>query len=96
MFEWDNNKAQRNLEKHGIDFYEAVTGFDDGEIFLYHDLPHSGTEDRYFAIANTAHHRVIAMVFTVRRNKNGEKIYRIISARYASQKERKIYFRQED
>ena len=96
MFEWDNGKAQRNLEKHGIGFYEAVTGFDDEEIFLYHDVHHSVTEDRYFAIAKSALNRVIAMVFTVRRSKNGEKIYRIISARYASQKERKIYTRQTD
>ena len=28
-FEWDQNKAGGNLKKHGIDFANAVTVFDD-------------------------------------------------------------------
>ncbi len=28
-FEWDHNKATINLDKHGIDFSDAATVFDD-------------------------------------------------------------------
>ena len=28
-FEWDENKAAINLQKHGISFHEAVTVFQD-------------------------------------------------------------------
>lgn len=27
-FEWDDEKAKENLEKHGIDFADAVTAFE--------------------------------------------------------------------
>lgn len=91
MFEWDGQKAEQNLEKHGVGFYEATTCFDDPKIFMSHDIAHSDAEDRYFAISKSASERFLTMVFTVRRDENGEKIYRIISARVASKKERKIY-----
>jgi len=91
MFEWDDKKAEQNFKKHGISFYEATTCFDDEKIFMHHDVSHSGAEDRYFAIARSAADKILALVFTVRRNENGEKIYRIISTRNASKKERKIH-----
>ena len=93
MFEWDESKAKRNLEKHGTSFEEAATCFDDNDIFLHHDVAHSGSEDRYFAIARSSANRILAMAFTVRRDKSGEKIYRIISARPASKREREIHSR---
>jgi uncharacterized protein len=91
MFEWDNTKAKLNFEKHGVSFLEATTCFEDIKIFLYHDVGHSASEDRYFAIAESVMNRILAMVFTVRRDSNGQKIYRIISARSASKKERSIH-----
>jgi uncharacterized protein len=93
MLEWDEAKAARNLEKHGVSFEEAATCFNDPEVLMYHDVPHSAGEDRYIAIAKTDKARILVMVFTVRRNLNGEKIYRLISARHANKKERQVYFR---
>jgi uncharacterized DUF497 family protein len=28
-FEWDENKNSKNMDKHGIDFNDAITIFDD-------------------------------------------------------------------
>ena len=30
-FEWDETKNKKNIEKHGIDFNDAITIFDDDE-----------------------------------------------------------------
>ena len=96
MFEWDNKKAEQNLQKHGISFDEATTCFEDGKIFMHHDVAHSELEDRYFAIAKCTKDKILALVFTIRRNEYGEKIYRIISARLASKEEREIRSGQPD
>ena len=91
MIEWDELKALINFQKHGVSFTEAATCFEDDKIFLYHDVSHSKNEDRYISIAKSFKGKLLMMVFTVRREPNGEKIYRIISARQASKKERKVY-----
>ena len=44
-FEWDQNKAKTNIEKHGISFEEAATVFDDEQAILFDDLDHSQEED---------------------------------------------------
>ncbi|MBI3296191.1 MAG: BrnT family toxin [Deltaproteobacteria bacterium] len=89
--EADERKARANFFKHGITFQEAETCFDDPCILMRHDVPHSVGEDRYIAIAKSSMGRVLMMVFTVRRDRDGQKIYRIISARHANQKERENY-----
>ena len=48
-FEWDPNKAERNLRKHGVEFVDALTVFDDHRaITLTDDHPN---EDRYVTLA---------------------------------------------
>ncbi|MFN9172317.1 MAG: BrnT family toxin, partial [Dolichospermum sp.] len=37
-FEWDENKAQININKHGISFEEAKTVFDDPFGLIFDDL----------------------------------------------------------
>lgn len=46
VFEWDSQKAKRNLRKHGITFDEAITVFDDTLAAIFPDDDHSGSEDR--------------------------------------------------
>jgi uncharacterized DUF497 family protein len=36
-FDWDNNKNQSNIAKHGISFEEAIAIFDDLNILNYED-----------------------------------------------------------
>jgi uncharacterized protein len=81
-FEWDVFKERLNIEKHGIDFDEALIAL---------SLPHLETrsdregEVRTLAICPSSN-RVIAVVYTMR----GEKC-RIISARAARSYEQRAY-----
>jgi uncharacterized protein len=93
VFEWDEKKALGNLEKHGVTFNEAATCFIDDHVVVNEDPSHSTQEQRLIAIAKSALDRILVVVFTVRRNTDGQESYRIISARQASKKERKIYAR---
>lgn len=50
-FEWDPNKAESNLQKHGVSFDEAVTVFKDPLAFIFDDTAHSEQEHREIIIA---------------------------------------------
>jgi uncharacterized DUF497 family protein len=45
-YEWDEEKAARNLEKHGISFADAATVFDDPLYVDFYDPDHSSDEQR--------------------------------------------------
>lgn len=84
-FEWDDEKNQINIRKHGVCFEDAIMVFnDDNRIELY-DEAHSSFEDR-FAVIGIAN-RLLFVNYTVRKN-----VYRIISARIANKKEKKLYY----
>jgi len=74
-FEWDTEKAWRNLAKHKVSFEEAATVFDDLFFFAYKDLKHSMEEDCYVIIGTSARNRLLIIAFTERKRA------RIISAR---------------
>ena len=86
LFEWDKNKAKRNIEIHGVSFDEASTAFKDTLSLTIHDPLHSNEEDRFTLIGNSVQNRLLVIVHTER----GDKI-RIISARKTTKKERKQY-----
>ena len=86
QFQWDDNRAQSNVQKHGLTFEEAVTVFADPYLLFTEDSKPSQTEQREWAIGEAENGSLIVVVFTVR----GEEI-RIISARKATKKERKRY-----
>jgi len=85
-FEWDGDKARKNVKKHKVSFEEAVTVFGDFLSITIPDSSHSETEDRWIIIGESNKHRLIVMVHTER----GDRI-RIISARQATLRERKEY-----
>jgi uncharacterized protein len=85
-FEWDDNKAESNLLRHGITFEEAVTVFADPYLLLTEDSKHSEQEEREWAMGEAENGSMIVVVFTMR----GEQI-RIMSARKATKIERKKY-----
>jgi len=84
QFEWDEDKAAINLKKHGIDFRDAVAVFDDIYRIEWYDAAHSELEDRFNTIGKVRD--VIFVVYTERRERT-----RIISARKATPRERRIY-----
>jgi uncharacterized DUF497 family protein len=82
MYEWDEAKRLRTIEKHGIDFAEAIEVFN-GEYLI---LPaHSDNEPRHLAVG-MCDGIIIAIVFTIRSDAK-----RIITARRARENERKQY-----
>lgn len=86
-FEWDPAKNARNVRKHGISFEEASTLFTAKSGWLdLDDEAHSDDELRYRAIGPIA--RGVVVVVYVERD---EDVIRIISARAATPRERRLY-----
>ncbi len=85
-FEWDENKARRNIEKHGVSFEEAATVFGDPLSLTIDDPLHSGDEERFVTVGETVNQGILVVVHTER----GDSI-RIINARKATRNERKTY-----
>lgn len=83
-FEWDSEKAKRNLKKHEVSFEEAVTVFYDPLSATFDDPDHSVGEYRYITIGLSSRDRLLVIAHAER----GE-ILRIISARLATAHERK-------
>ncbi len=83
-FEWDENKARTNVQKHGIAFEEAAEVFFDP----FHQRGDASTdyEQREFIIGYSLAQRILLVVYVER----GERT-RIISARRATRRERKLY-----
>jgi uncharacterized protein len=85
-FEWDDNKAESNILKHGITFEESVTVFADPYLLFTEDFKNSEQEEREWAIGEAENGSTIVVAFIMR----SEQI-RIISARKATKVERKRY-----
>ncbi len=87
MIEWDDAKNAANRKKHGISFEEARQLFDAGGPYLeVFDEVHSEEEDRFIAIGPIK--RGIVLVVWSERE---EDVVRIISARWATERERTLY-----
>jgi uncharacterized DUF497 family protein len=93
MFSWDAQKAIANYEKHGVPFEEASTVFSDPDALDWEDLDHSQNETRFKRLGRSITHRILLVVYTVRKVKYGKETIRIISARQSSRKERQAYAR---
>lgn len=88
QFEWDNEKEKINIKKHKLSFSTAKFVFNDENRLEIFDEENSIDEDRYITIGVIQQEPiVINVVYTER----GEKI-RIISARKATNRERKMYY----
>jgi uncharacterized protein len=85
-FEWDQKKAALNHSKHGVSFDEAKTVFDDPLYIDFFDPDHSNHDQRYIIIGESKENRLLIVSYTEREEK-----IRLISAREATQKERKDY-----
>jgi len=85
LVEWDENKNQINIQKHGISFETAALVFADDDRIEYYDKLHSIDEDRYVVLGCVQ--GVLYVVYTMR-----DDAARLISARMATSTERKIYY----
>ncbi|MGB7380081.1 MAG: BrnT family toxin [Rivularia sp. (in: cyanobacteria)] len=85
-FEWDENKAARNLSKHGISFDEAKTVFDDPLYIDFYDPDHSEDEARYLIVGASNRRRLLIVSYT----QKGDSIC-LISSREVTRSEREAY-----
>jgi len=85
-FEWNPQKAESNINKHGVSFEEASTVFQDPLSLTIDDPLHSIDEERMVQIGISHKNRLLVVVHT----EIGDTI-RIISARKATKKERNNY-----
>jgi uncharacterized DUF497 family protein len=86
QFEWDPQKAARNLQDHGVSFEDAASVFGDPLAGTIPDPDHSTEEPRFITIGVTPALRLIVVVHTDRADR-----IRIISARRATRAEKKRY-----
>jgi uncharacterized DUF497 family protein len=84
-FEWDDDKNDRNFEKHGLRFEDVIIIFRGPTSTELDDRDYD--EDRYIT---TGFLRTMVVVVVVHTDRNGR--IRIISAREATRRERKQFY----
>lgn len=84
-YEWDPDKARANLIKHYIRFADAVIALEDERALTIRDIS-CEQEERWVTLGMDAYGRVLVVVYTWR-----SEAIRLISARPATQRERRQY-----
>jgi uncharacterized DUF497 family protein len=87
-YEWDSNKEKSNFKKHGVKFSDAVGVFEDENAITIDD--DNDKEERFITIGMDFLSRILVVVYTFR-----DIVIRIISARKATAREKKMYEEQE-
>jgi len=83
-FEWDENKNQLNIHRHGIDFCDAWRIFENPMLKKIDSRKEYG-EERWLGLGEL-YESIVVIVYTKRNNK-----IRVISIRRANRHERKAY-----
>jgi uncharacterized DUF497 family protein len=86
---WNIKKATANIRNHGIEFSHAATVLDDPMAVTVEDKRHE--EERFVTIGSDLLGRVLVVVYAY----SGKEEIRLISARKATPKERRIYEQKE-
>lgn len=84
VFEFDENKSEKNKEKHGIDFIEAQKLWDDP---FRLEIPAKTIDESRFLVIGTIENHCWSAIFTYRSGK-----IRIISVRRSRDNEKKLYY----
>ena len=66
QFEWNSDKANLNLKKHGVSFIEASTVFNDPLSVTFPDPDHSYGEERQVIIGLSSASRILTVPHTDR------------------------------
>ncbi|MFN0102693.1 MAG: BrnT family toxin [Bryobacteraceae bacterium] len=91
-FAWDPRKARNDLAKHGVSFEEAQSVFLDGKAVLIDDPDHSDEERRFVIPGYTSHARCLIVSHCYLED---DSVIRLISARKATTREEKDYWRKQ-
>ncbi len=90
-FDWDPNKARKNLKKHGVSFERAAEIFLDPSVMSILDKEHSDQEERWVTLGKDSNGIALVIVHTFREISVSQWNIRIISARKATKREKKQY-----
>jgi uncharacterized DUF497 family protein len=85
LFEWDESKNRANILNHGIELAFGKLVFKDEQVLDFADERFNYGEERRIAIGKVAR-RYVVTIYTMR----GE-VCRLISVRFATEKERRKY-----
>ncbi len=87
-FEWNEEKNQANIKKHGVPLKSGAAVFDDYYRLEQHDGREDYGEDRFVTIGMNEFSKILYVVYTIRDN---DKITRLISVRKAERSEQRLY-----
>ena len=91
-FEWNPQKAHRNIRKHGVTFEEATKVFDDPMALTVFDYEESSDdEDRWVTLGQINGQYYLVVVHTDHNANNESVTIRLISARVATKHEIRQY-----
>ena len=85
-YEWDPEKAAKNLKKHKVDFADAVIALEDENALTIEDPEHD--EQRFITLGMGSYLNVLYVVHAYR----DKDVIRIISARKADKKQMNQYY----
>jgi uncharacterized DUF497 family protein len=85
-YEWNDDKARINLDKHGVAFADAVCVFEDERCLSMAD-ERTDWEQRFVSLGMDMMGNILTVVYTYR----DEGTIRVISARKATPRERQVY-----
>jgi len=83
-YSWDQKKARKNFDKHGIHFSDLEPVFEDEKAIVLDEFVRG--EERSIILGMDGLARILVVVYTLRGDETG-----IISARKAEFRERKRY-----
>jgi uncharacterized protein len=83
QFEWDERKWITNLEKHGLDFFDATVVFENPHVVV----PSTNSDEPRFLAIGMLQGRFVTVVYTLR-----SEAIRVISFRRSRYEERQQYY----
>ena len=85
-FEWDENKNQANIKKHGVDFRDACYVFADQFALNMPDDEHSDDEERWLLLGASPNGKILLVVHTRYNSNNIGKARHQKRTKYIQQK----------
>ena len=90
-FDWDPSKAERNIDKHKVDFDRAATVFRDPNAVSVFDDEHSDEEERWLTLGLDSSGTLLVVHHTFTSVDESNCSIRIFSARKATKNESRQY-----
>ena len=90
-FTWDDRKAELNVWKHSVTFELASEVFSDPFYIIREDFYPSETRFQVIGKSHTSPSDIFLVIYVEHATRDGEDIVRLISARKATPKERRVY-----